>query len=92
MIRIISENYVIPEKKEEYLKLCEELINKSRSEEGNISYDLLEDINDEYHLTFLETWKDEEAIKLHNESEHFTRIVPLIALLKSKPGKLTKYK
>jgi len=81
MIKIVAKNTVKEDKKEELLSLVKELVDKSRAEEGNISYDLCEDINDSNVLTFIEEWKDQDAIDKHNATEHFTRLVPKIGEL-----------
>jgi quinol monooxygenase YgiN len=81
MIKIVARNTVQEGKKEEFLSLVKELIEKSRAEDGNISYDLCEDIKDPNVLTFIEEWKDQAAIRIHNACEHFTRIVPQIGKL-----------
>lgn len=47
------------------------LIAASRSEEGNIAYDLYEDVNEANAFCFIEKWKDPEAIAAHNASSHF---------------------
>lgn len=78
MIKIIARNTVLEGKKEEFISLVKELVEKSRAEEGNISYDLWEDIKNPNVLTFIEEWKDQRAIEIHNATEHFTRIVPQI--------------
>lgn len=81
MIMIVAKNKVREDKKQEFLRITEELIRKSQKEEGCISYDLYEDIADPYTLTFIESWKDMEAIDLHNKTEHFMSIVPKLANL-----------
>ncbi|MEI0531780.1 putative quinol monooxygenase [Brachyspira pilosicoli] len=78
MIKIIAKNYIKNDKKERFLKLAKELIIESRKEEGCIAYDIYESI-DGRSLTFIEEWKDEEAIKSHNNSNHFKTIVPKLA-------------
>jgi quinol monooxygenase YgiN len=78
MIKIIARNTVLEGKKEEFILLVKELVEKSRAEEGNISYDLWEDIKNPNVITFIEEWKDQRAIEIHNATEHFTRIVPQI--------------
>ncbi len=92
MIKIISKNMLKDGKKDEFIKLTEELIEKTRKEDGCISYKLLEDINNPLILTFVEDWKDEEAIKNHNSSEHFKRIVPQFADLRIGKSDLNIYK
>lgn len=76
MIKIISRNRIKEGKKEEFLSLVKELVEKSRAEEGNASYGLWEDKKDPNVLTFVEDWRDQAAIDLHNATEHFVRIVP----------------
>ncbi len=92
MLRIVAENYIRSGAKEKYLELASQLVEATRREEGNISYALHQDAADENHLTFIEEWKDEEAIKLHNESEHFTTLVPRMHAFAEKPGNVCVYK
>ena len=76
MIKIVAENYIKEEYQKEFLKLTKELIILSREEKGNISYHLYQDINDDSHFTFIEEWQNQEAIDEHNQTKHFTTIVP----------------
>lgn len=86
MIKIVARNTVKEDKKEELLSLVKELVEKSRAEEGNISYDLWEDMNASNVLTFIEEWKDQAAIDKHNATEHYTRLVPQIGELTVSKG------
>jgi quinol monooxygenase YgiN len=92
MIMTVAKTKVKEDKKEEFLKFTEELIQKSQNEEGCISYDLYEDIADPYTLTFIESWKDMEAIDLHNKTEHFMRILPKLADLTEGEIEVRMYK
>lgn len=76
MIKIVFKSKLKPDIKEEYLKIITELITETRKEDGCISYDLFEDVKDPLILTLIEEWRDEEAIERHNNTGHFTRIVP----------------
>ena len=87
-----NENYIKEEYQEEFLKLTKELIILSREEKGNISYHLYQDINDDSHFTFIEEWQNQEAIDEHNQTKHFTTIVPQIKSFASKPSRAIKYK
>ena len=78
MIKIVAKNHIKNDKKDIFLKLAKELIIESRKEKGCIAYDIYESI-DGRALTFIEEWKDEEAIKSHNESNHFKTIVPKLS-------------
>jgi quinol monooxygenase YgiN len=92
MITIIAKSILKPGKKEDFKVLIEELIRESRKEKGCISYNLYEDINHSNILTFIEEWKDEEAIKLHNESKHVTGIVPKLSELREGKSEINLYK
>ena len=91
MIKIVAKSIIKDGKKDTYLQLTKELIEKSRQEAGCISYDLFQDINDASVLTFIEEWQDKKAIELHNNSEHFTRIIPLLADLRVGNGEVNLY-
>jgi quinol monooxygenase YgiN len=82
MITIVSKNIVKEGKAEEFKNLAKELIEESRKEAGCISYNLNQDINNSNILTFIEEWKDKEAIEQHNKSTHFTSIVPKLGELR----------
>lgn len=84
MIKIVAKNILKEGKKAEFIKTAQELIEKSRAEEGNISYSLFEDVNNENIVAFIEEWKDLKAIEFHNNTEHFKRIVPMLGELREK--------
>ena len=79
MIKIVAVSTLKPGVLQDYLQAAAELIEKSNQEEGCISYQIYQDKNDETKVAMLEEWKDEEAIELHNNSEHFTRICPQLS-------------
>ena len=86
MIKIIADFKVKEDSAEKFMELAKEIVECTRKEEGNISYHLHENIKDNNQFTFVEEWKDKNAIESHNNSEHFTRILPEIgALLAEKP-------
>ena len=80
MIKIVAKNYIKKDKKDDFLKLAKDLIIESRKENGCIAYDIYESIDGKC-LTFIEEWKDEEAINSHNNSNHFKAIVPKLGEL-----------
>ncbi|MBW9234636.1 antibiotic biosynthesis monooxygenase, partial [Leptospira santarosai] len=44
----------------------------SRSENGNVSYDLMKDTEKEYKYMMVEVWQDMNSVENHNKSDHFT--------------------
>ncbi|PFA67673.1 antibiotic biosynthesis monooxygenase [Bacillus sp. AFS015802] len=75
MIIIHAEFQINPIKEQAFLEEVRLLVSSSRSEEGNISYDLMKDTERESVYTMVEVWKDSSAVESHNTSEHFTSFV-----------------
>ncbi|MBD2518281.1 antibiotic biosynthesis monooxygenase [Nostoc sp. FACHB-973] len=57
------------------LKLLPELAEKTRSEEGNISYTIYQSESDPCELILCEHYTDTAAAESHKRSEHYKRIV-----------------
>ena len=79
MFKIVARLTVKADKIDEFKKTAEELVRKSSEEEGNIFYTLNQDTQDEQKFSFIECWKDDEAMNVHKTSEHFTRIFPILS-------------
>lgn len=83
MIKVVAKGVLKPGVKvEDYLSIARELVEETNKEKGCIKYVLHQDINNGSILTMLEEWEDEEAIELHNKSEHVARIVPELRKLR----------
>lgn len=78
MIKLVAKGFFYEDTVDEAIKLYEELVQKTREENGCISYNLFRDISDKTILTMIEEWESKEALELHKKTEHFTRLVPII--------------
>ena len=47
------------------------VVDGTRTEEGNVLYDLHQDINNPLKYIIYEVWKSQEAINFHNQTPHF---------------------
>ena len=92
MIKIVAKMVIQEDKVDEFLKITKELVEKSSAEEGNISYSLNRNIEKPNEFAFIEFWRDEEAIAIHNASEHFTRLLPAAGELAAEPPQISLYK
>ena len=54
--------------------LAEGIAEASRNEAGSEKYDYYFSAENKNELLLLEIWKDEEAVKLHGQTEHFARL------------------
>jgi len=60
-----------PECREQLIELAKDAIGPSRSEEGCLTYDFLQDPLDPDSFTFYEKWRSRYDLDLHFEEPHF---------------------
>lgn len=53
-----------------------ELVEFSLRDKGVIDYDFFKSTTNDDRYMIYETWENEEALKRHQETEHFKRLVP----------------
>ena len=66
---------------DEVLSITNELIAKSRHDEGNKGYDLYQSTTDPHVFMFCESWESQEALAKHSAAPHFTSAVPALSVL-----------
>jgi quinol monooxygenase YgiN len=66
------------EYKDELMKAFEKVIEGTRKETGNISYDLYVDTSNPLKFTIVEIWKSQDAINIHNKTDHFKEFVKAV--------------
>ena len=81
MIKIVAKMPVKENEVETFKTIAKELVAKSVEEEGNISYSINVSAADPHLFAFIEFWKDQAAIDIHNNTEHFTGLFPKLAAL-----------
>jgi quinol monooxygenase YgiN len=57
------------------LDLLPQLVEKSRSEKGNLSYNIYQSVDDNNVFILHERYIDAEAVELHKSSAHYQEIV-----------------
>ncbi|MBL5766379.1 antibiotic biosynthesis monooxygenase [Heyndrickxia sporothermodurans] len=75
MIIVHATFQVNPAKENLFLEEIKSLIAASREENGNISYGIQKDVENEHVYMMIELWKDMDAAAGHNSSDHFTKFV-----------------
>ena len=66
------------ERRPEVLAAAKELVAASLNDKGNIAYDIFESATHKDVLMICETWQDAESLSVHEQSIHFTTLVPKI--------------
>ena len=77
-LKIIAAIVVKAAYQKEMEEILRTIVDETRKEAGNISYDRHQDCQNPLKYTILETWKSQAAIDLHNESAHFKAFVKAI--------------
>ncbi|MEG2695250.1 MAG: putative quinol monooxygenase [Acinetobacter sp.] len=89
MLKLLAEDFIQVDKIDLVLPLYQELVAKTKLEQGCIAYDLYHDLRDQGHFVFVEEWVDRAALDVHVQSEHFQRLVPQIDQYQRKAGVFT---
>lgn len=80
---IVARAEVLPGKEKEFMAQANLVIESTRKEAGNISYNLYQNPENPSSFLFYEEYTDQEAIAAHGSSAHFNAfaaaITPLLA-------------
>lgn len=82
-VQLIARHTIASGNEDEAFPLLDELIAASRSEPGNIAFDLYRKAGDPRSYALLERYASREALAAHRETPHFQdvmlgRILPLL--------------
>lgn len=75
-MKMIVKRLVKEGKADELIKIYEELIAKTRQEDGCIFYSLYRDAQNPRLFAMMEEWRDQEALDRHLQTEHIKTLVP----------------
>ncbi len=90
-IRVVAKNQVKPDKIQEFMDLCKNLVEESLKEEGCIEYGVYQEVENPGILTMLEEWKDKKSLDEHLNSNHFKEIFPLLSKFLEKESEINVY-
>ncbi|MDR1616793.1 MAG: antibiotic biosynthesis monooxygenase [Syntrophomonadaceae bacterium] len=71
MLLVTAKLKVKEGKQKEFIGQTKDLLENTRKEEGNISYNLFNETDDETRFIFVEEWESDEALKAHTKAPHF---------------------
>lgn len=70
MVYVIATLTVKPEMRAELIAAARDAIAATRAEDGCVSYDLHESMDDPNKLVFVEEWVSADRLPLHSKSDH----------------------
>ena len=76
MIVVYAKSIVSKNNIKEFINLATELIDETRKEEGNVSYELIRGVDSKNLFAFIEKWESKDALDAHMNTKHFKTIVP----------------
>jgi quinol monooxygenase YgiN len=79
---------ITPDKTAKFLTDVQEVITKSKAEEGNVSYNLFSDLKEKNKFVFVEEWKNRAAVETHFATEHFKKFNALMEEVGASPAKI----
>ncbi len=53
------------------------IVNEIRSKEGNLRYEYFEPLDDKETILLIDSWKDQESLDKHHQSETMKKIIEL---------------
>ncbi|MDD3339892.1 MAG: putative quinol monooxygenase [Lachnospiraceae bacterium] len=81
MIVVYAKCVVTGQNVEQYKKLATELVEETRKEPENVSYELIQGREGKNVFAFLERWPSQNVLDAHMNTEHFKRLIPQIEKL-----------
>jgi quinol monooxygenase YgiN len=76
------------DKVDKFLTEVQEVIDKSKAEDGNASYNLFADLKEKNKFVFVEEWKGQAAVDIHFATEHFKKFNTLMEEVAASPAKI----
>jgi len=70
MICVLADLTIKAGSQDVFFAAARTMLAATRSEPGCIRYDLMQDIEDPEHLTFVEEWENREALAAHFKTAH----------------------
>jgi quinol monooxygenase YgiN len=70
MIVVVGRVKTDPERREECVRVGQEVARASRAEAGCLAYAIYQDTEDENRFVFVEEWADQAALDAHFATEH----------------------
>ncbi|WP_067089087.1 putative quinol monooxygenase [Methanobrevibacter curvatus] len=91
MILVLAYMKLKEGKKVDLLEITKELIKKTRLENGNISYNLFNDSEDENSFVMVEQWESKDHLNAHMEIEHFKKFADAVGSILAEDLDIKEY-
>lgn len=89
MIKVVAKMTLKQGKAEEMKTVAAGLIAETVKEEGNIAYQLYQEIKNPEVVFFIEEWESNEALRQHAKSKHFKEAMTSISEMLDKEPEIS---
>ena len=90
-IRVVARVQVRPDKLDATLEAFDQLVAATRAEGGCVVYEVLQNVEDPFEMTFVEEWTSAEALQEHFATAHFTALAGRVDELLTSPPDIRRY-
>lgn len=90
-LRVVAHLTAKSDKIEETRHALLSLVDKTRAENGCITYELMQNNDDSTDFTFVEEWSSDDALNIHLESEHIAQLRARADELFAAPPDIRRY-
>jgi quinol monooxygenase YgiN len=91
-IQVTARHWARPETVDNVRRILLGLIEPSRAEPGCLKYELLQNADDSTEFTFIETFANDEALKVHAAAPYITGLAPRLKELVARPSEVSRYR
>ena len=91
-IHVVARHFARPDTVDEVRRILLSLIDSSRAESGCLKYELLQNTDDPCDFTFVETFANEAALKLHAAAPYIAGLAPQLKDLVARPSDVSRYR
>ena len=81
MLAVYAKCIVVEKNADQFLECAKGLIEETRKEPGNISYELVRGLENKSLFAFVEKWESKESLDAHMQTNHFKTILPKLQAL-----------
>jgi len=78
MTHVLAQFVVKPDKRQEFCTAALTLMAQSKVESGCMLYKLVQKVGEQGTFGFVEVWKNETALELHKDTNHYKELVPVL--------------
>lgn len=90
-IRVVAHVTAKPDKINETREILTSLVHATRTEDGCVTYELLQNTEDPTDFTFVEEWVNGDALDAHFQTDHFVAAQKSVADLLAAPPDIRRY-